>query len=764
MPQEEDFYFSFASNALPADTFMVSEFKGVEGLSTLYEFDIMIYSLDPEIDLKAVLQSPATLTIVPEGEEERKIHGIPASLEQLHELDEFTYYRLNLVPRLWLADQHHENMLFLDKKVPEVIEEILKQVGLTSQDYELKLTGNYQPWEYICQYNETDFDFISRWMEKEGIYYYFDQSGDTEKLIITDSSTAHQPIEGEAVLYSPPDQPTGSVFEQVQEFACRQQILPKKVILKDYNYRKPSLELKGEADVDSDGRGNVYIYGEHFKTPEEGNALAKIRSEELLCREQVFYGLSTVSPFHSGYLFELDEHYRDSYNQKYLLTEIIHQGVLAEAFAMTGRVDRITDLESPTYENRFTCILEEPQFRPERKTVKPRIDGTLNAKVDAAGDGQYAEIDEEGRYKVILPFDQSDASDGKASRFVRMAQPYAGADYGMHFPLHKGVEVLLTFIDGDPDRPIISNSVPNPETMSPITSNTQTMTMIRTGGGNQLHSEDQDGSQLFEMYSPTGNSSVRVGGPNQDGDEGIELFTERHLDIRVLGQESKSIGVNMLNFGSERQWQHIEGDRKLEVTGNENVVVDQNQDVHVKGAQSLIVDQSRSVYVGLGEDYVSDLSRSLTVNGPNVIETNNGVFTHLSNAGETHNITGQMSYMADTETYTVNGPRTITVTGAQTRTIASENNFYQAAKNSFTSGAYFSGEFSASMKMALALALEIYVGIKIELKPSVGIELAGIKIGQTVVNMSKDHIVIKEGKLVLGEKILLDNKATRLFL
>ncbi len=549
MPREEGFNFSFVSKALPEDTFTVAELKGTEGLSMLYEFEIMLYADDPEIDLKAVLQNPATLTIIPEGEEERKFHGIPAIFEQLHEHDEYIYYRLKLVPRLWLADQYHENMLFLDKKVPEIIEEILKQVGLTSQDYELKLIGSYQPWEYICQYNETDFDFISRWMEREGIYYYFNQSGDAEKLIITDSSTAHQPIEGGAVSYSPPGQATGSIFEQVQAFTCRQQILPQKVVLKDYNYRKPSLDLKGEADVDSEGRGSVYIYGEHFKTPEEGNALAKIRAEELLCREALFYGESTVSPFLPGYLFELDEHYRDSYNKKYLLTEVTHQGVQAEFLAKAAGTSRITELKGPAYENRFICIPDTPQFRPERKAVKPRIDGTLNAKVDAAGDGQYAEIDDEGRYKVKLPFDQSDAGDSKASRWVRMAQPYAGADYGMHFPLHKGIEVLLTFIDGDPDRPIIAGTVPNPETGSPVKGGNQTQSMIRTGGGNQIRIEDSDGGQQIHLSSPTAGTIFSIGAPNRGN---IFMSTTGNIVRHIMGpEEIKQVGNTIRNFGGE---------------------------------------------------------------------------------------------------------------------------------------------------------------------------------------------------------------------
>ncbi len=515
MPREEDFSFSFVSQALDKETFTVAEIKGTEGISILYEFDIMLYSKDPEIDLKQVLQSPATLTIIPEGEEERKIHGIPASFEQLQEYDEYIFYRLKLVPKLWLADQYHENMLFLEKSVPDIIEEVLGQSGLTSDDYELRLNGNYQPWEYICQYNETDFAFLSRWMEREGIYYYFDQSDESEKLIIADSTTAHQPIEGAAVLYSPPGVATPSTFEQISEFTCRQQILPQKVILKDYNYRRPSLELRGEADVDTDGRGNVYIYGEHFKTPEEGNALARIRAEELLCREVLFFGDGTVSPLLPGYIFELDEHYRDSYNQRYLVTGITHQGVQADYLAMTAGISRINELTTPAYNNQFTCIPENVQYRPERKTAKPRMDGTLNAKIDAEGDGQYAEIDDEGRYKVKLPFDQSDTGDGKASRWVRMTQPYAGVDYGMHFPLHKGTEVLLTFIDGDPDRPIIAGTVPNPETGSPVTGANQTQSMIRTGGGNQIRIEDNDGKQQIHLSSPTQETTFSIGAPNR---------------------------------------------------------------------------------------------------------------------------------------------------------------------------------------------------------------------------------------------------------
>jgi type VI secretion system secreted protein VgrG len=502
--------FTFASKGLAEDTFSVVKFKGIEGISKLYEFDITLASDDAEINLKDVLQNTATLT-TKGNDQDLPIHGAVAEFEQLHEAKGHSFYRALLVPRLWQASLYHENQLFLDKKIPDIIEEILKQTGLTSQDYELKLTGNYPEWEYICQYNETDFDFISRWMERDGIYYYFEQAEQNEKIIITDSSTAHMDIPGDAAI--PYFTPSGLAPEEeaVKAFVCTQKMLPKKVILKDYNYRKPSLEIKGEAEVDSKGRGEVYIYGEHFKDPGQGNGLAKIRAEEIKCRENIFHGEGTASNMCPGFFFELEECYRDSYNRKYLIVEVEHKGHQTGSMWAGMGDDSAEGEEKPTYANRFTAIPSDIQFRPERKTPKPKFNGIINATVDAAGDGQNAEVDDQGRYKVILPFDQSGNKDGKASRRVRMAQPYAGSDYGMHFPLHKGAEVLLTFVDGDPDRPIISGSVPNPDTVSPVTTANQTKSVVRDNFGNEMIFDATPGDEHIRLYSPNHHSGIEIG-------------------------------------------------------------------------------------------------------------------------------------------------------------------------------------------------------------------------------------------------------------
>ena len=533
--------FFFLSLALPEDTFSVASFTGIEGISRLYEFDITLVSDNLDIDIDAVLKNTIIFKIS-KDEKEMIFHGIPAFFELLKEVDNKAYYRTLLVPRIWLSNQQHENQLFLDKSVPEIIEEIFKQAGLTPIDYEFKLTRHYKKWEYICQFRETDLHFISRWMEREGIYYFFEQTDNGEKIIVTDTNSAHRDIPfDKEIYYSPPSALVPVEEEAVQSFVCHQKRLPNKVVLKDYNYRKPSLDIKGEAIIDPQARGTVYLYGEHFKTPEEGNELAKIRAEEIKCRQRLFFGESTCPALRPGYLFKLEDHFRQDFNQKYLVVEIEHRGSQSGLF-LSGFDQELSEEEKElSYSNSFVAIPADVQFRPERKTEKPRFYGTMNAKIDAAGDGKYAEIDKWGRYKVRLPFDLKNPGDGKASRWIRMAQPYSGAGFGMHFPLHKGTEVLLTFVDGDPDRPIIASSVPNPETMTPVTEENATRAGLITGGGNQIIMEDKEGGQRVVLSTPSAKTSLFLGA-GSDGK--AELSTEK--TVGIVGKEGVALVTEAL--------------------------------------------------------------------------------------------------------------------------------------------------------------------------------------------------------------------------
>ncbi|XOF33394.1 MAG: type VI secretion system Vgr family protein [Candidatus Electrothrix sp. YB6] len=565
--------FSFTSKATDKDSFAVVSFKGFEAVSIPYQFEIVLVSEKKNIDPLQVLQNPAVFTIHRDNEQDVIFNGILIQFEETQEFNGYLFFKAVLAPKLqWLSLTHH-NQVFLDQTAPEIMEAALKDGDLVSGiDFEFRLQNDYQPFEYICQYGESHLNFVARWAEREGIYYFFEQTKQGEKVVFTDTNISQTDLVlGKDLIYSPQSGLDSlHTKEVIKEFLCKHSLLPQRVFLKDYNYRKPSLAMEGSAEVDPDGRGENYIYGEHFPTPEEGNRLAGIRAEELLCRKSLFFGKSSVPFIVPGFTFDLQEHYQKLYNRKYLITDVNHEGHQT-GFLISGVTAALQPRdEQMFYANTFTAIYSDAQFRPERTAVKPKISGTINAKIDAATSGKYAELDDQGRYKVILPFDRSGRGSGKASAWCRMMQPYSGADYGMHFPQHKGGEVLLTFIDGDPDRPIIAGAVPNPETKTPVTSGNQTQSVIRTGGGNQIRIEDGEGGQQIHMSSPTSNSIISLGDVN-----------EGNIFLRSDGTWVSKIGANNTT--------NIGGDSKLEITGDDEQVVGGNQGIKVTGDQDTVV-------------------------------------------------------------------------------------------------------------------------------------------------------------------------------
>jgi len=395
MPQLNENAFTFTSQALPEDTFSVVRVEGEEGLSQLYRFEVTLISKQAEIDLTAVTQSPATFTIkgALSGGEDLPFHGILASFEQLQRIDGYYVYRAELRPRLWWLTLTYHNQVFLEQSDTEIIAAALKDGGLSpGLDFELRCQQRFPTRDYVCQYGETHFDFISRWMERDGLYYWFEQGGTTEKLIISDTQISHTPWPGhERLRYSETsglDQSqAGSV---VQHFGARQRPLPRQILLRDYNYEKPDLTLEGKAEVIAQGYGQTYLYGlygEHFQEPSEGARLAKIRAEELRRGQLVFHGRSQVPTLRPGYTFDLASHFRDDFNQTYLTTSIHHQGSQAR-YLLQGLGLRADDEpDALFYRNTFDCIPAATQFRAERQTRRARIDGMLSAKIDAPTSG-----------------------------------------------------------------------------------------------------------------------------------------------------------------------------------------------------------------------------------------------------------------------------------------------------------------------------------------------------------------------------------------
>ena len=509
-------FITIASSVIPTSAKVIG-FRGVEAISRPYEIEIFFLLRGDDVDdldLADAIGAKARLVLDRELDALPPYYftGILAVVEMLHAADGYALFRAVLVPRLHQLRLGRHSRIFTKMSVPDVIEAILKDNGLSGVDYELRLQG-YEPEEHITQYRESDLDFLSRWMEREGIFYFFEHGEDGDKLVIADHLAYDEDPLGKPVRYHPQLGSDRSAGQSFRSFSARLSTLPTSVKLRDYDYAKPNLDVSGSAKVDDTGAGEVNLYGERFFSPVAGKRLAQLRAEELLARKKMYRAAGTRLHLRPGYKFELEDHPLSSMNAKYLAVEVRHEGNQAADHPAFKQLLGLT--HDDVYHVELDAIPAETQFRAACVTHWPRIYGFENGTVDGAASSEYAQIDDQGRYNVKFRFDESDLKGGKASTWVRMMQPHGGGIEGFHFPLRKGTEVAIAFLGGDPDRPVITGVVPNALTPSPVTSGNHTKNVIQTGGRNRLELEDLAGQQRITMSTPYANTYVRMGSPNE---------------------------------------------------------------------------------------------------------------------------------------------------------------------------------------------------------------------------------------------------------
>jgi type VI secretion system secreted protein VgrG len=618
---------SIASSVLPGFARVIG-FRGIEAISRPYEIEIFLAFRDREgdaVDLADAVGAKATLTI------DRAADAIPpfifagifSSVELLHELDGHTLIRAVLVPALWVLGLSRHSRIFTKVAFPDVLKSVLEDNSIGPDEYELRL-GSYEVEEHICQYRESDLDFLSRWMEREGIYYFFEHTTSGEKLIISDAKPYEDDPIGTPVRYHPQvghDVSAGSSF---RSFTSQHKTLPSMVSLKDYDYTKPNLDVSGSANVSKTGLAEVNQYGERFFTPGAGDRLAKLRSEEMLARQVVYHAAGTRLHLRPGYTFDLEEHSRDALNTTYLTVETHHHGNQA---AGSSVFQELLNLQhSQVYFVEITAIAAKTQFRAESRTPWPRIYGYENGNIEGPAESEYAQIDEQGRYRVKLKFDESNLKGARASTFVRMMQPHGGGIEGFHFPLRKGTEVVLSFLGGDPDRPVISGVVPNVLTPSPVTSANHTKNVIQTGGRNRFELDDKNGQQQIVLSTPYSNTYLSMGVPNdheltQKTDDNALYDAGKNFDLRV-GQNGGGTwdakikdnwithvqsGVHEFYVEAGSSYTEVKGDTWLHVTsGNLFIDVDAGtMTTKVKGNTSTtVVSGNYSVIVNAGNTLI----------------------------------------------------------------------------------------------------------------------------------------------------------------
>jgi type VI secretion system secreted protein VgrG len=710
--------FTFRAGAIPAGA-RVAGFRGSEGLSRPYAFDVFLVltgDLGQEVDMAGAVGARATLRLEgTAGLPPFSWGGILASLTLVSELGPRSVFRAALVPELWVLGNTMHSRVFTRMSIPDVLRAVLAENGISAS---FDLSGSYATEEHVCQYRESDLDFVSRWMEREGMYYYFEQGDAEEQLVITDDKASAVALLPQPVRYFAQSGRDPSVGGSIRALTCEHTAMPAGVRLRDHDYAKPALDLSGTAKVG--GRGQISRYGERFFSAADGQRLAQVRAQALSARKVVFHATGSATHLRPGYSFEVDDHPRPAFNAEYLATAVEHE--LNQAAGTPEIEELLGAVASEVYRVRVVAIPASTQFRPDERTPWPRIYGFENATVDGPATSEYAQIDDQGRYNVKLHFDESALANGKASTKVRMLQPHGGSPEGFHFPLRKGTEVLCTFLGGDPDRPVIAGVVPNAVTPSAVTLGNHMTNVIQTGGLNRLEMEDPAGAQRVTLSTPTESTFLAMGAPV--GGHHFTLQTDAHGYVQTgknLGVEVKErMSTHVVGDTDERydedhrssvkgdQQQSIDGDRSIAVKGDQAVSILGDHSFDLKGDEDLKIKGNRKHHVTGDHDGRVEGDRHEKVGGKSVVEVTDVVvevfeadFNFQCAGNETSKVAGDKSAVVQGDTSDFHW--------------GNENHIVGGTKNDMVLGLATSTTVGASVDVKLAAALDLVIGANLEI-------------------------------------------------
>lgn len=602
----------------------VVRFEGHEGLSQLFQFDITVACEAPDIAFDSVVGRTALLTFRV-GEEPRHVHGIVARFEQGEEGKKLTAYRAVLVPAVWRLQHRRDSRIFQELATPDILKKVLDGARIPGSGYRLALSGSYSPREYCVQYRESDWSFLSRLMEEEGISYHFEHTDAGHVLVMGDSATAFAPIAGDSTLAF--RTPGGALVggEHVSRFRYAERVRPGKVTLRDYNFKKPSLLLERTDHASADDDLEIYDYPGDYDAPDPGGALAKVRLEELQAARKTGDGDSACARFLPGSTFTLADHPRDDFNRDFLITRVEHRGH-----------EPTMDAQAPDatpYGNRFEVIPSDVPFRPPQLTPRPTIKGIQTAIVTGPG-GEEIYTDEHGRIKVQFHWDRQGKKDEKSSCWIRVSQIWAGGAWGAVFLPRIGHEVVVDFIEGDPDRPLVVGSVYHGTNVPPYalpadkTKSTIKSSSSPGGGGfNELRFEDKKGSEEIFLHGQKDWNTLIEHDKNQVivRDETLKVGHDRAK--RVDNDQSESIGghktIDVAKTHAETigedETLSVGGNRSVQVSGSHDEKVDGDQSVEVGGGQDVSVGKSMSLSVGksksesVGESSAETVGKSKSV-------------------------------------------------------------------------------------------------------------------------------------------------------
>ena len=577
--------------------FQVLSFTGQESISQPFRFDLELVSERSDLDLEALLHQRAFLAFSPNGS------GVHGQLYQIGQGDagkRLTRYHVVLVPRLTYLAHRTNQRIFQKLTVPQIIAQVLEDHGILADAYRFQLGPTvYPPREYCVQYDETDLHFIQRLCEEEGLHYHFEHTQDNHVLVFGDDQTGFPKL-------TPPTayvQGSGLVADEpvIKRFGVRLETRTARVSRRDYDFEQPRLRMetayKSEAKPDLED----YDYPGRFTDRTRGKHLAQRALERHRSDYQLAEGESDQPQLVTGHFLELSEHPRRDWNQLWLLTAIWHEGkqpqVLEES--VTSDVDK-HDGFTQGYRNRFTATPWDVPFRPALEHPKPKILGSQTAVVTGPK-GEEIHCDEYGRVKVQFHWDRAGQANEQTSCWLRVSSSWAGDRYGGIAIPRIGMEVLVTFLEGDPDQPLVTGCLFHMEHQVPydLPAN-KTRSVFKTlstpggGGYNELRIEDKKGQEQIYIHA------------QRDWDENIE----HDQKIRVGHERHDIVEANSYTEYKAEEHRTTDADRKVEVKTNDHLTVGQNQ--HIKIGTGQFVSAGQEIHLSSGLKVVLEAGSELT--------------------------------------------------------------------------------------------------------------------------------------------------------
>lgn len=550
---------------LGTDVLLLESFTGHEEMSAPFGFTLNLASEDDKISGQDLLRKPLVITLALPGDKQRKIHGQVSRFLRLGVRDELTLYQAEIVPWLWFLTLSGGCRVFQNMTVPEIAEKVFKDLGYS--DFENKCVGSYPKREYCVQYRESNFNFVSRLLGEEGIYYYFDHSDSKHVMVLADRSASAPacPELSKARLGETPER----WQEEDVVIAVREEhnVSSGKYTLWDYNFEKPTLRLQGEATGESDDE--VYDYPATVMEVGECERLARVRLEEREALRQVLHGESNFRAFVSGHRFTLSRSVMDG---EYLLVGVTHRADAGEYRPDAKEVEG-------DYRNTFVAIPKDTPFRPARDSRKVVVEGPQTALV-VGPSGEEIWVDKYGRVKVQFHWDREGKKDDASSCWVRVASTWAGKQWGVIQIPRIGQEVVVDFLEGDPDQPIITGRVYNADNMPPYA-----LPDNQTQSGVKSRSTKQGGADNF--------NEIRF--EDKKGEEQLVVHAEKDYERTVENDETITIGND--------RTETVENDEKVTIKNNETRTIEQgDQTIKVsQGKQAITVQGNQTVDVKMGD-------------------------------------------------------------------------------------------------------------------------------------------------------------------